>query len=110
MNGSIIPPFLTDAQLVPVPRGEKNPKLKGWTDTRLPIAEAEQHVRRGGNLALRLGGASGHIVDSDLDSPESLQLADLYLPPTGAEFGRHSKARSHRLYRAPGALHASFAD
>src|SRR3954467_5823626 len=110
MSGSIIPPFLAAAHLVPVPAGEKNPNLKGWPEIRLSPAEAEQHVRRGGNLAMRVGSASGHVVDSDLDCLEALALADLYLPPTSAEFGRHSKPRSHRFYRAPGAVYASFTD
>jgi hypothetical protein len=47
---------------------------------------------------------------SDLDCPEALALADLYLPATGAKFGRESKARSHRLYVSPGAIYEAFAD
>src|SRR4051794_28294633 len=84
MSGSITPPFLAGAQLIPVPAGEKNPNLKGWPEIRLSPAEAEQHVRRGGNLAMRVGSASGRIVDSDLDCSEALALADLYLPATQA--------------------------
>jgi hypothetical protein len=68
--------------------------------------EAQQHIARGGNIALRVGP----IVDADLDSREALELADIYLPQTGAIFGRASKPRSHRLYRAAGAVYAAFAD
>ena len=39
-----------------------------------------------------------------------MALADLYLPATGAKFGRESKARSHRLYVSPGAIYEAFAD
>jgi hypothetical protein len=34
----------------------------------------------------------------------------LYLPATGAEFGRASRPRSHRLYIAPGAVFGTWAD
>jgi hypothetical protein len=49
-------------------------------------------------------------VDIDLDCTEALALADIYLPTTGAEFGRLSKPRSHRLYIAAGATFETFAD
>src|SRR5262249_734827 len=50
------------------------------------------------------------LVDIDLDCGEALMLADTYLPPTEAIFGRASKPRSHRLYIAPGALFEAFSD
>src|SRR6185436_903246 len=37
-------------------------------------------------------------------------LVDIYLPATPAEFERPGKLRSHRLYRSPGVVFASFAD
>jgi hypothetical protein len=106
----VIPPFLANAQLVAVCGGEKFPRRKGWTDIRLSSEEAQQHLASGGNIAVRLGAASGHLVDADLDCAEALALADLYLPPTGAIFGRASRPRSHRLYIAAGAVFAAFAD
>jgi hypothetical protein len=72
--------------------------------------EVQQHLARQGNIAIRLGPASGDLVDADLDCTEAMTLADLYLPQTGAVFGRPSKPRSHRLYRARGAVFAAFAD
>src|SRR4051812_33007097 len=90
-------------QLVPVSRGEKAPRTRGWPDIGLSPEQVQQHLARGDNIAIRVGSASGNIVDADLDCAEALALADLYLPPTHAEFGRCSKPRSHRLYRAPGA-------
>jgi len=69
-----------------------------------------QHLARGGNVAMRLGRASGDLVDADLDCAEALDLADIYLPATRAEFGRSSRPRSHRCYVSPGAVFASFAD
>lgn len=102
----MIPPALESASFVPVPAGEKAPRCK-WAELRLSAAEAEQHLARGGNLALRL---DADTADIDLDCAEGLALADVYLLPTGAEFGRASRPRSHRLYRAPGATFGAFAD
>jgi hypothetical protein len=47
----------------------------------------------------------GHVGVYPLQ-PAARTLADIYLPKTKAEFGRASKPRSHRLYRAPSALAA----
>ncbi len=105
-----IPETLGTVQIVPVPREDKAPRVRGWPDTWLSPEQVQHHLADGNNIAMRVGSASGNIVDSDLDCSESLILADLYLPPTRAEFGRRSKPRSHRLYRAPGATYASFAD
>lgn len=105
----MIPAALAHAAFVPIPRGEKVPGCK-WLDLRLSGAEALAHLERGGNLARRTGSDAGGIVDADLDCPEALTLADLYLPRTNAIFGRPSKPRSHRLYRALGATYAAFGD
>ncbi|GBD17674.1 DNA polymerase I [bacterium HR27] len=51
------------------------------------------------NVGLLLGPMSNGLVDLDLDCPEALTLADSFLPPTDAVFGRSSKPRAHRLYR-----------
>ena len=48
-----------------------------------------------------LGSPSGGLIDVDLDHLIAVELADVYLPATGAEFGRTSKLRSHRLYLVP---------
>jgi hypothetical protein len=101
---------LPGAQFVPVPPGEKAARCRGWPDLRLSSDQAQQYLTGGGNIAMRLGRSSGDLVDADLDSREALALADLYLPPTGAVFGRLSKLRSHRIYRACGAVFAAFAD
>ena len=108
MAGALILPALADAHFVAV--NGKRPVCKGWPEARLPLAEAEQRLEDGRGVAFRVGPASGGIVDIDLDCAEAIELADLYLPETGAEFGRASKPRSHRLYRSPGAMFASFAD
>jgi hypothetical protein len=97
-------------QIVRIPRGEKGPRGKGWQETRLSADEVRRHLASGGNIGVRLGPQSGELTDIDLDCDEALALQDIYLPPTGAEFGRLSKPRSHRLYIAPGARFETFRD
>ncbi|MGH7114255.1 MAG: PriCT-2 domain-containing protein [Stellaceae bacterium] len=92
--------------LVPIPAGQKETYDKGWPARAYVAAD----FQIGDNVAVMLGPRSGELVDVDLDCPEALALADLYLPKTGAEFGRASKPRSHRLFISPGATFHSFAD
>ena len=92
--------------LVPIPAGQKGPTATGWQNRRWEPAAFPPAA----NFGLILGPQSGETVDADLDCPEALALADLYLSPTGAEFGRASKPRSHRLYIAPGAAFEAFVD
>jgi hypothetical protein len=93
-----------------IPANDKAPRERNWGKRDPSVAEAERHLSRGGNLGLILGGRSGEIVDIDLDCSEALALAPLYLPPTGAIFGRASKPQAHRLYVALGATYESFGD
>jgi hypothetical protein len=92
--------------LAPVQAGEKRCLLKGWPDRKFDIADFGPDD----NVALKTGSRSGHIADVDLDCPEAIELADLYLPETGAIFGRPSNPRSHWLYEAAGATYENFAD
>jgi Primase C terminal 2 (PriCT-2)/Bifunctional DNA primase/polymerase, N-terminal len=92
--------------LVPTAAGSKRPTAQGW-QTR---AWAPQDFAPGANVSVILGQRSGHPVDIDLDCSEALALADIYLPPTDAIFGRASKPRSHRLYISAGAVFEAFAD
>jgi hypothetical protein len=97
-------------RVVPIPAGRKVVALPGWPEFEASSADLPRLFGRGGNIGVILGPKSGEVVDSDLDCTEALALADMYLPPTGAVFGRLSKLRSHRLYIAPGAIHESFND
>jgi hypothetical protein len=74
------------------------------TPDALPLAFAD-----GCNLGVNLGKASGGLADVDLDTPEALELAARFLPPTWT-FGRPGKPRSHWLYQAPGAVLEQFRD
>ncbi len=63
-----------------------------------------------GNLGVVLGESSGWLVDVDIDCQEALALADMFLPQTGAVFGRSSTPRAHRLYIAKNARTRKFSD
>jgi hypothetical protein len=96
-------------RILPVPHGEKVPSFAGWPDFRASSEKLDQ-LFAGKNIAGLLGTRSDELADIDLDCLEAIQLADLYLPGTGAEFGRASKPRSHRLFIAVGAIFEAFAD
>jgi Bifunctional DNA primase/polymerase, N-terminal len=95
--------------VVPIPCGQKKPAITSWQNFSAAIEDIPRLFGNGENVAVRLGPRSGDLVDVDLDCPEALELADLYLPRTHAEFGRLSKPTSHRLYGAPGAVFETFA-
>ena len=85
---------------VPVPHRRKGPVLDAWQDLRIANVEDVRRYFNGQpqNLGILLGEPSDHLVDVDLDHEDAVALADEYLPPTGSEFGRDGKRRSHRLY------------
>jgi hypothetical protein len=92
--------------VVPVPAQLKRPILEGWNTA----VYTPQDFADDDNIGVILGARAGWLVDVDLDCSEAIELADLYLPPTGAVFGRASRPRSHRLYIAPEARFAAFTD
>ncbi len=86
-------------QPLPVPHRSKNPNFAGWQNFTLSENEVPNHFNgKPQNIGILLGTKSSGLTDIDLDSPEAVKLADLFLPKTEAVFGRASKARSHRLY------------
>ncbi|MGI8549608.1 MAG: DUF3987 domain-containing protein [Dehalococcoidia bacterium] len=79
---------------------EKNPNRPGWQNERLDEAAIVRiWSGRPRNIGIVLGEPSGGLVDIDLDAPEAVRLAPLFLPPTEAVFGRTGKPRSHWLYQ-----------
>ncbi len=87
-------------RVIPVGYRTKHAAPNGWKTLRLQLEDLEREFgNRPSNLGVVLGAASNGLVDVDLDHPAAIELADQYLPPTGAIFGRSSKPRSHRLYR-----------
>lgn len=87
-------------QPVPVPRGEKGPRLKDWPNFRPVPKDLPKYFHDGNGIGLLLGDPSGGLSDADLDSVEALALADDFLPKTEMIHGRKSKPRSHRWYLA----------
>jgi Bifunctional DNA primase/polymerase, N-terminal len=92
--------------LVPIRAGEKRPTTKGWPSRRFGIGDLDPN----GNFGVILGARSVYLVDADLDCEEAISLAPLYLPDTGARFGRASKPLSHWLYVATDSRFEAFVD
>jgi hypothetical protein len=88
-------------RVVPIPFRSKNPGLNGWNKLRLDEGDLPNYFKgTPQNIGMLLGEPSGWVVDVDLDHARAIQLADAFLPPTRAIFGRPGKPRSHWLYRA----------
>jgi hypothetical protein len=92
--------------LVPIGAGQKRPTTKGWPDRRFQLGDLDPN----GNFGVIMGPHSADLVDADLDCEEAIDLAPLYLPRTGARFGRASKPLSHWLYGAVGARFEAIVD
>lgn len=86
-------------QPIPIPHLSKNPNFAGWQNLNLTENDLAKHFNgKLQNIGVHLGTKSNGLTDIDLDSPEAIKIADYFLPPTEAVFGRTSKPRSHRLY------------
>jgi putative DNA primase/helicase len=89
--------------VIPVPDRSKDPGIPGWPKLRLKEPDLAQYFNgHQQNIGVLLGEPSNWLVDVDLDHPRCIGLADKFLPPTPAVFGRRSKPRSHRLYYVTG--------
>lgn len=76
----------------------KNALDKGWQQQRLTKEQIRHRFASGCNVGVLLGEASGGLADVDLDVPEAIALALLFLPETAC-FGHASKPDSHYFYR-----------
>ena len=97
-------------RVVPIEPGEKACRLKGWPDLVITAEEVPRYFGHDKNIGVITGSRSQDLADIDFDCPEAIELAALYLPKTECIFGRASKPKSHWLYIAPGARHATFGD
>ncbi len=88
--------------VVPIPPKSKAPRLDSWQELRISESELPRYFNDKDNVGISLGDASRWLIDVDLDHQLARELADNYLPATGAEFGRDSSRRSHRLYVVTG--------
>jgi len=90
--------------VVPVPHREKKPVSKEWEKLRLTAADVPKYFNgQPQNIGVLLGDRHNH-TDVDLDCPEALVCAPLFLPETKLVFGRKSNPASHRFYRASAPL------
>ncbi len=91
--------------VVPIPHRKKSPILRDWHNLDLtPDTLPDYFNGRPMNIGARMGEPSGGRLDVDLDAREVRALADRFLPPTAATFGREGSPRSHWLYCATGAI------
>jgi hypothetical protein len=81
------------------PVDENGKPWKDWDKHTIDAGNVEKYFALPDlNIGVRLGQKSG-VVDVDLDCGEARQLAEPFLPTTGAIFGRKSSPKSHWLYR-----------
>ncbi len=84
---------------IPIPPGEKGPRLKDWPKLRIREEEVDHYFgQQPQNIGVLLGEPSGNLMDVDLDCAETVALAPHFLPGTEMVFGRDSKRASHWLY------------
>jgi putative DNA primase/helicase len=96
-------------QVIPIGYREKGCRQQNWPDLRIAAEDLPRYFHDGPqNIGVLLGEPSRWLVDVDLECAEAVALADEFLPPTDAVFGRPSRRRSHRLYVAQGAENVSF--
>ncbi|MCX7310263.1 MAG: bifunctional DNA primase/polymerase [Alphaproteobacteria bacterium] len=84
---------------LPIPHREKKPVIEGWPKLVITEANVAQYFNGAAqNIGVQLGPKSGGLADVDLDCPEAVKLAQHFLEPTNAVFGRKSNPASHHLY------------
>lgn len=86
--------------LVPIPRGEKGPRLSNWQHTTF----SEADFKDSDNIGVKLGEPSGGLTDVDLDCKQAVEIAAVLLPKTQRIHGRPSKRRSHYWYTVAGVI------
>ena len=84
--------------VIPIPRGEKGPRLPNWQAT----AFTEEDFGADDNIGVRLGEPSGGLVDIDLDAPETIAAARVLLLQSQRVHGRPSKPASHYWFTCAG--------
>jgi hypothetical protein len=90
--------------VIPIPFGEKGPKLKDWPALRLEAGDIDRYFNGAKQNIGVLLGAPWNLCDVDLDSHEALWTWSEFAPETAMVFGHKSKPASHFFYRTDGAL------
>lgn len=107
MSDAAVKTYLAEGwSLVPIPRGEKGPRLPNWQNTTF----SEADFKPTDNIGVKLGEPSGGLTDVDLDCKEAVLSAESLLPKTQRIHGRLSKRRSHYWYVTPGIKSEGFKD
>jgi hypothetical protein len=84
---------------IPLPTKSKIPILENWQNLNIKEQEIPKFFNgKPQNISVLLGKPSGWLVDVDIDSFDSLKIAEILLPKTDAVFGRKSKPKSHYLF------------
>lgn len=67
--------LLPDAVLIPIPKGEKGPKTKGWQKFNFEVMGDPRHIAslERGNIGVLLGAASGHLASIDCDTDDAAE-------------------------------------
>ena len=86
-------------QPIPVPSRSKNPGRDDWQLERWTAEDVPQRFTVDKNIGLILGAASNGLCDCDLDSPEAIALAPVFLSKTTFISGHASAEKSHYWYR-----------
>lgn len=92
--------------VVPIPRGEKGPRLSNWQHS----TYTETDFKPTDNIGVKLGDPSNGLTDVDLDCKEAISAAQTLLPKTQRIHGRAGKRRSHYWYTTPGIKSEGFKD
>lgn len=92
--------------LVPIPAGEKGPRLSNWQTTQF----TEGDFKPTDNIGVKLGDPSNGLTDIDLDCKQAVEAASSLLPKTQRIHGRKSKRRSHYWYYCTGIKSEGFKD
>jgi len=95
-------------KVIPIEKLSKKPTTKDWPNLNIREEEVDLYFNEGKNIGVILGKPSGGLVDVDIDYPPAYEVADYFLPKTGAIFGRKSKPRSHWIYYCPDAETTKF--
>ena len=85
--------------VIPVPRGEKAPRLVGWQKLRIAGSELAKYFRDGDGIGVLVGEPSAGLIDIDLDADEARQIAPRFLPNTALVHGRPTAPGGHFWYR-----------
>ena len=80
--------FRCGVQPIPVRPNDKRPVFKNWTSSRVTEETDFRQFGEDNNVGVLLGDPSGGLVDTDLDSPIAIKIADRILPNTSLKSGR----------------------